>query len=493
MAGEDAFGLGPRPRLTLNTRWAFNTDPQKLEEFRQWLAAEYDKTVLQGGADDAWLEKYIEESYRRGGGRAFDDVRKSQLQSDSSFFAGQRSEFLNQAFGGPASVERVKLLASRTFTDLSGVTEAMSQRMTQVLTDGLIQGVGPRQLGRQMASVIDGLGRNRATTIARTEIVRAHAEGQLDAFEKLGLDQIGIAVEWSTTGDDRVCPLCAPLEGVVMSVKEARGTLPRHPNCRCAYIPANVGEEKTGQKRTAKAVQAAVKKSKAAAGKTDDWKEGQKGRAAPKSVLDRKETKKKPRVRKAKQPKATPPSIERGAARVAAKKVSKKATPVKDLKPAPKPKPQAIPRKKTDFFDGDPAKPWEHKEGDPVKMYHVTDRASAAKIEQEGFKAVAENQWQGFTSETQGVYGWADIDRAKYEVARMADSASFGDDLVKREIANDLVILEVEVPTNRVGDLVPDEDYGGKDWKESMKELKSAAVKGDLPASTIKTVYEYGG
>jgi hypothetical protein len=35
-----------------------------------------------------------------------------------------------------------------------------------------------------------------------------------------------------------------PLNGVVMTVEEAGGLLPRHPNCRCCWVPANVGEEK---------------------------------------------------------------------------------------------------------------------------------------------------------------------------------------------------------------------------------------------------------
>ena len=44
--------------------------------------------------------------------------------------------------------------------------------------------------------------------------------------------------EWSTAGDDLVCPLCEPLEGIVMSIKDARDMLPRHTNCRCMWIPA---------------------------------------------------------------------------------------------------------------------------------------------------------------------------------------------------------------------------------------------------------------
>jgi hypothetical protein len=107
-------------------------------------------------------------------------------------------------------------------------------------------------------------------TIARTETVRAHGEGQLDAMELLGVEEVGVAVEWSTSGlgggvtdlgNPSPCPLCAPLQGMVMTVKEARGLLPRHPNCLCSYIPANVGEDTKEQKRSKSEISKAVTRS----------------------------------------------------------------------------------------------------------------------------------------------------------------------------------------------------------------------------------------
>jgi SPP1 gp7 family putative phage head morphogenesis protein len=83
-----------------------------------------------------------------------------------------------------------------------------------------------------------GITRRRALVLARTEIIAAHAEGQLDAFEAMNIEKVGVMAEWSTAGDDLVCAKCEPLEGAIMTVKEARGLLPRHPNCRCAWIPA---------------------------------------------------------------------------------------------------------------------------------------------------------------------------------------------------------------------------------------------------------------
>lgn len=166
------------------------------------------------------------------------------------------------------------MLAGRAFDELEGVTEQMATRMSRVLVDGLVQGKGPRDVARDLAREID-IGRGRAEVIARTELIRAHAEGQLEALDQLGVEEVGVAVEWVTAGDDRVCELCEPLEGVVMKLDEARGMLPRHPNCRCAWVPANVGGDRSSTKHGAGAIRSAVRDSidrgKRSDGGNQDW------------------------------------------------------------------------------------------------------------------------------------------------------------------------------------------------------------------------------
>src|SRR5207302_423925 len=67
--------------------------------------------------------------------------------------------------------------------------------------------------------------------------------------------------EWSTSCDNAVCPLCQPLEGIVVTGQEARGLIPRHDSCRCCWIPANVGEDASKQKRSQASIQRAIDKS----------------------------------------------------------------------------------------------------------------------------------------------------------------------------------------------------------------------------------------
>ncbi len=136
----------------------------------------------------------------------------------------------------PETREKVELLAGRTFDELENVTDDMANKLSRVLSDGLVQGKNPREIGLDIADEID-VSENRAQVIARTEIIRAHAEGQLEAFEKLGVDEVGVDVEWSTAGDLRVCPECAELEGTVYSIEDAHGLIPYHPQCRCSFLP----------------------------------------------------------------------------------------------------------------------------------------------------------------------------------------------------------------------------------------------------------------
>jgi len=257
---QDVFGMATSEPL-VNTKWKARTSDKKLKLFQEWL----NKQVGKEFSNEEYWEQYIKEAYNKGGSNAYNATRKGAKATATNpdqlaFYEGGRQEFLASAFNTPASKEKVKLMASRVFTDLQGVNEAMSTQMTRVLTDGMINGENPRKLAAKLVKAVDGIGKNRAMTIARTETIRVHAEGQLDAFAVLGVEELGVMTEWDTANDDRVCKLCVPLDGITVSPKEARGMIPRHPNCRCAWIPANVGEDKSAQKR-GKRARAAMDKS----------------------------------------------------------------------------------------------------------------------------------------------------------------------------------------------------------------------------------------
>lgn len=213
----------------VNDRWRALADPEKIRAFKEWLKQQLAAT-LQGKSEEELWQRYVEMGFRKGAGRAFDDTKAVARGALADALPDGKDQFLRQAFAQPVAVDKVRLLASRSFDDLEGVTSEMSTRMTRVLTDGLVQGQSPLAIASGMTDQVD-ISQARAETIARTEIIRAHAEGQLDALGQMGVEEVGVAVEWNTTGDDAVCELCAPLEGIVLKIDEARGMLPRHPNC----------------------------------------------------------------------------------------------------------------------------------------------------------------------------------------------------------------------------------------------------------------------
>lgn len=240
---QDSFGLA-RPPLLANADFQFTSSPDKIVEFQKRLAKDFEATVSGDDAEALWT-KYIQEGFKKGANRSYEDVKaKAKAASDKSpdYHKGAKDEFLKSSFNHPETIEKAKLLAGRAFDELEDVTSRMSTLMSRSLTDSLVQGKNPREAAKDLAKQVD-IGLTRATLIARTEIIRAHAEGQLLAMDKLGVKSLGVMVEWSTAGDDAVCPECEDMEGQVFSIADAYGMLPLHPNCRCAWIPAVPDED----------------------------------------------------------------------------------------------------------------------------------------------------------------------------------------------------------------------------------------------------------
>lgn len=264
---EDAFGLkDPEPfdssRVLGNAarrRWAFLTIDKKLEQFTQWLTEMIDVHILGIERGETPITaKYVESAYKKGIVRAWTDTNRRRLGlGRPGPLQGTQEQFLRQSFGAPERASKLKLLQTRAFENLKGVTQQMATQMNRTLADGLAAGDSPLKVAKALEERAN-LPEARARTVARTEVMHAHSEGQLDGMQELGVEEVGVMVEWSTAGDDRVCPICKPLEGVVLTIDEARGLIPRHPNCRCTWIPANVGEDESEQKRNKARLKAAI-------------------------------------------------------------------------------------------------------------------------------------------------------------------------------------------------------------------------------------------
>src|SRR5262249_371248 len=56
-------------------QYEFSSSSEKLEQFQRWLAAQMDKTVRGRDSEQMW-DEYIQQGFRKGAGRSFDDVKK---------------------------------------------------------------------------------------------------------------------------------------------------------------------------------------------------------------------------------------------------------------------------------------------------------------------------------------------------------------------------------------------------------------------------------
>jgi SPP1 gp7 family putative phage head morphogenesis protein len=237
LVDEDAFGLKVQKPLVLHAspgQYAFTTNPRKLEAFHKWLKEQIDAGILKvsgkGKPGQPWTYEYIDSAYRQGVLRAYIDTNKEALAVSPAWYTGSRAQFLSTAFGLPTTMSKVELLSLRAFDQLTGITATMSQQLSTHLANGLAFGWGPLKIAREMQKSIGTLSRTRARMIARTEIINAHSNGQLDSFTLLGVEKLGILAEWATAGDELVCEICAPMEGKTFTIEEARGLIPLHPN-----------------------------------------------------------------------------------------------------------------------------------------------------------------------------------------------------------------------------------------------------------------------
>ena len=86
---------------------------------------------------------------------------------------------------------------------------------------------------------------DRAETIARTEVISASNAGQKELWNQAVDEEILTGrekKEWIVTPDDKLCPICEPMDGVQVGLDEdfqlntgdRVDTPPAHPRCRCA-------------------------------------------------------------------------------------------------------------------------------------------------------------------------------------------------------------------------------------------------------------------
>jgi hypothetical protein len=298
---EDALGLGPEARSPF-VGWGASDPGALAESLTHWVRALVARTLLgpgptnptplpdsptapasiplgssallqEGIGGEKWWDQYLADAYKLGAGRVYSDLHpdegdgfrlgasdkaeflrllmQGRLPSQQTQFTTNAARLTPQVRGvsGQFISEQAQALSANVGKYVKNVSDQLAERIARDISNGIEKGLSPEEIAKAV-SKSTGWAESRCATIARTETVRAAAEAQLDAAEALGVTEISVAAEWVASAT--ACPLCAPLGGVVLKVSEARGLLPRHPSCQCAYVLIDPVKEKKARGKALK-------------------------------------------------------------------------------------------------------------------------------------------------------------------------------------------------------------------------------------------------
>lgn len=131
--------------------------------------------------------------------------------------------------------------------DLIGLTERQAASVLNFEAKLIEQGVTGQRLERMVLEKFEQTLSRRATTIARSETIKSANLGQQNLWRQAAdqglIDRDTAQRRWIATSDDRVCPICAPMDGQLRPLEEpfvspfngASALVPGiHAACRCA-------------------------------------------------------------------------------------------------------------------------------------------------------------------------------------------------------------------------------------------------------------------
>lgn len=222
----------------LRTNAPYQPSADAVQRFMAWLKRAQARDILgveigtsQRGASQSWQNLYLRATYQSAMQRAAGRLRGKGARIEDTWISG--------AFNRPIHADRAGLIFTRSYEYLQGINEQNASRISGILTQGMVEGAAAREIAKRVVEVTK-MSLKRAQTLARTEVIAAHAEATLNAYEEADAQGVEIEAEFTTAGDNKVCPKCAGLEGKIIKVKDARSPqyrIPRHPNCRCAWNP----------------------------------------------------------------------------------------------------------------------------------------------------------------------------------------------------------------------------------------------------------------
>lgn len=224
-------------QMIVNVDWVSKYDPKKIPVFMDWLEKQNERFILSGEGsglefvsrpDTQWTDKYIRSAYQKGISRARQELKKAG--ADIPVSKRELGSGLGAAFNQPIHIDRIQMAFTQTYTGMKGITKAMDSPISRILAMGMAEGRSPKDISILITGEIGKVGLTKARTIARTEVIRAHHNANINEYEAAGIEGVTVKAEWSTAGFN-VCPICEDREGKTYTLEGIRGMIPAHPNC----------------------------------------------------------------------------------------------------------------------------------------------------------------------------------------------------------------------------------------------------------------------
>lgn len=156
------------------TRYEFLTLPEVLGQMLSETGDLVDQILLEGGERSLWFSVgYVIPAYEQGTAQSW-----RNLGVQSTEYAAVRPALANVLFSEPYQ-RRLGLVRAREFELMKGLSGTVKQQMAQTLTAGLAQGIGPREIAKNLTAQA-GVEDRRAERIARTEIGTALRTARMD-------------------------------------------------------------------------------------------------------------------------------------------------------------------------------------------------------------------------------------------------------------------------------------------------------------------------
>jgi len=188
-------------------------------------------------ANQPWINTYIWTAYQKGLVRARSEIKSLGIRDIPSYMMSE-GFLTSQLFHMPFHAESIALTFTRAFTDLKGITNLMDTQISRVLANGMSEGFGAERIARDINKTVDKVGIVRARVLARTEIVKAYNDAQLNDYQ--GMEEIvgeEIFLQWLTAQDERVRDPRHTSRNRKIYTKEEARKLIGEPNCRCTVLP----------------------------------------------------------------------------------------------------------------------------------------------------------------------------------------------------------------------------------------------------------------